>query len=403
MISVLRASINTIFFIIIVLILGAAIDGQAEKCSEKDSPHCNATGIGVGTGSLPPLENNGLDEDGKYTYYNEYTQNVLLTQPKQGELLPLVWPNGEKIKDNIFRVGLPKTLRTELIKYAERVGLYDLIESIYSGNTLNIGTEEYVNLPRSGEMWHNKRPPGEWSSNMHWISPGNKEAHDGFLRALGDGGTDEILNSIGRELNLDGISCYHLTFIVVTECDQGYVHHDFNNTGVKAFNLIVPMDLVPGSEPELDVVDFKRNVGRFKYEKDVGLLIGDGALHATASTHYSSGFRLMATIFLADVNQDNIDYMEYSQPYPPDDPSERLRNAGEHWKPDGSTSLPRNIHSKDSPSDGQLLNKLENAAVANFEKLKQTNSALMSQIESLRAQNEALMHALEEIVSLTMN
>ena len=359
------------------------------------------------------LTNNGLTSDGKFTFYTDSTQNVSLTSVNPGDLVPLSWPDGRKVKDNIYRVGLPPSVRAELIKYAERIGLYDFLKNIFPHNPIEIGTDHYFHL-RNDELWHNKRPVGEWCSDMHWISPGDKVAHDGYLRALGDGGMDEILGAIGSKLGLDGISCYHLTFIAVSNCHKGYVHHDFNNTGVKAFNLIIPMELVPGSEPELDVVDFNSNVGRLKYQHDVGLLIGDNALHATATASYGNNIRLMATVFLADVNEANVNYMEYSQPYPPNNPSDRLRDAGEHWKPDGSSRLPRTSDLNETGSQEELSKaqeeedqisitsrkSVEAYIYSNFEKLRQTDELLMLQIESLRSQNKILMNSLEELVGL---
>jgi hypothetical protein len=55
-------------------------------------------------------------------------------------------------------------------------------------------------------------------------------------------------------------------------------------------------------------------------------------------------FRLAATVYVADINEDNVDSIMnfYTQPYPPKDRNTLLSWAGMHWKKDDPTaSLPK--------------------------------------------------------------
>mmetsp|Transcript_3063 Transcript_3063/g.4218 ORF Transcript_3063/g.4218 Transcript_3063/m.4218 type:complete len:420 (-) Transcript_3063:156-1415(-) len=368
------------------------------------------------------VSGNGVSPDGRFTHYNNGTKYVALDKHEyDGQLLPLRWRDadgGSIVEKNIYRVKLPSSVRESLQDYAYEIGLYDYLDFIFPDNLLEIGTDRFVRL--EGELWHNKRPQGEWSSDMHWISPADKTSHDGYLRALGDGNLDTILQSIGEALGLDGLSCYHLTFIVVQSCEKGYVHHDFTKTGAKGFNLIIPMEIVPDAEPELDVVDSGCNSGRLKYEEDVGLLIGDDALHATAKAEYEEDIRLMATVFMADVNESNVHRMEYSQPYPPDDPVTRLAEAGNHWNSNGSGKLPRNsfIDRKSGEDDldvyeledmeedvwdeddyDELETDEDSSLAAQINYLRDTNDFLLKEVNDLRDQNLKITNLLKKVTA----
>ena len=84
-----------------------------------------------------------------------------------------------------------------------------------------------------GMNWYIQRPPHEWKSNMHWISPLDKDAHDDYLRTLGAAGFDDVLQAIGEQLGMNSLACYHLSFIGVSHCTDGYIHSDFRGSGAK--------------------------------------------------------------------------------------------------------------------------------------------------------------------------
>lgn len=58
-------------------------------------------------------------------------------------------------------------------------------------------------------------------------------------------------------------------------------------------------------------------------------------MHATAETHYKDQVRLAATIYIADIDEDNVEAVmaSFTQSYPPQDrPDILLGMAGSHWK-----------------------------------------------------------------------
>ena len=151
---------------------------------------------------------------------------------------------------------------------------------------------------------------------MQWISPGENSAQQSYLEALSIAGFDDILAGIGETLGMDGLVAFHVTFIGVSYSTKGYMHYDVSETGAKAFNVIIPLILANETGPELDVqeselVDEDEDflVGRYRYEYNVASMLGDDAYHATSAVDYrmNKEFRMAATIYIADINDDNAD------------------------------------------------------------------------------------------------
>lgn len=143
---------------------------------------------------------------------------------------------------------------------------------------------------------------------------------------LNENGFLTLLNSIGDVLDLDGLTAYHLTFIAVSHCERGYVHHDTAETGNKVYNVIIPLESATDSPPELIITDSRDDsVGRLKYENDVGVMIGDDVHHATSECDYRGTpgkMRFAATIYIADINEQNTQTIAQStltQAFPPPD------------------------------------------------------------------------------------
>ncbi len=129
-----------------------------------------------------------------------------------------------------------------------------------------------------GNVWYAQRPAKKWQSDMHWISPADEKGHESYLKLLNENGFLSVLNVIGNELGLAGLVAYQLTFIVVSHCEQGFIHHDTHDTGDRTFNVIIPLETVDDSPPELIIqgTDFpEMSLGRLQYEENVGILLGD--------------------------------------------------------------------------------------------------------------------------------
>eukprot|EP00804_Cyclotella_cryptica_P007111 CCRYP_014535-RD/>CCRYP_014535-RD protein AED:0.01 eAED:0.01 QI:615/1/1/1/0.33/0/4/2947/307 len=253
-----------------------------------------------------------------------------------------------------YRILLPSELTIAIKAFCDRIGLTDLARNFIMSQENNIEPDGYRLFDLGGITWFAQRPASTWSSDMHWvsncyllhvvsqlgvdcitssltkdvskISPANERGHEEYLSLLRENGFLSVLNSIGHQLDLDGLAAYHLTFIVVSHCEMGFVHHDTTETGNKVFNVIIPLESVPNSPPELIISDSRDDsVGRLKYEDNIGVLIGDDVHHATSECDYRDypgTMRLAATIYVPYINEENAETIALTtltQAFPPPD------------------------------------------------------------------------------------
>jgi len=248
---------------------------------------------------------------------------------------------GEIVSEYGLEISVPENVTKTLRDFCDRTGITKKFRQLELEQPLDVGTDEFTTL--GGMQWYIQRPESHWKSNMHWISPGDAESHEDYLRALGEGGFGDVLQSIAENLELKGLVCFHVTFIGVSKCDKGYIHYDFTQTGGSGFNVIIPLILASDSPPELYVRDDQNldRIGAYKYRIGYASVLGDDTFHGTAEVDYlqNQEFRMAATIYIADVNEDNVDAImkDYTQFYPPKDPAWLLSQAGAHW---GKGSLP---------------------------------------------------------------
>lgn len=85
-----------------------------------------------------------------------------------------------------------------------------------------------------------------------------------------------MLDSLGTAFGLDNMTCFHLSFMGVSEADNSFTHTDVYASGEKAVNFLWPMVLVDGSSPELDIVSDDTNVVlSVNYDFDTVFALGD--------------------------------------------------------------------------------------------------------------------------------
>ena len=76
------------------------------------------------------------------------------------------------------------------------------------------------------------------------------------------------------------MTCFHLSFMGVSEADNSFTHTDVYASGEKAFNFLWPMLLVNGSSPELDIVSDDTNIVlSVNYDYDAVYALGDWVSH----------------------------------------------------------------------------------------------------------------------------
>jgi hypothetical protein len=207
-------------------------------------------------------------------------QGDFMTDPLPiGVMAPIRWkdPPHDVVTPWGFRIGLHEKLRTVLLEYCNKLGITDILRhATLEGNGLEPGTNMHLGIDGGDGItyeWYLQRPAANWRSNLHWLSPGGAAAHEHYLQALSAAGFDDILDGIGRHLNMDGLVAFHVTFIAVTFSNRGYLHYDVQNTGGKVFNVIIPLMLANETGPELDLQESSKNsfdeetlrVGRYRY------------------------------------------------------------------------------------------------------------------------------------------
>ena len=324
----------------------AVVDDEAEEGSsddeeesssdddEEDSSYVEEEGTaGVEFDAVVDEAEESSSDDEADSSYVEEEASIDKSPLQVGQIQPMqVMATGQIIADHVYRIRLPSSVRVALLKLIEETGI---LNEFYHTNAHPVAQGKSKYKTFDGQEWYVQRPPAIWSSNMHWISPAEDAAQQRYLRALGDGGFDQVLDAIGQHFNMDGLIAYHLTFIGVSQSQDGYIHTDHSNTGAKAYNLIIPLELVDDAGPELNVVDSEDEViYGYEYEYDTGVMIGDEARHRTASVNYDSGaMRIAATVYLADINEDNVDEIidRYTQVYPPADREYLLDPREDHW------------------------------------------------------------------------
>jgi len=281
-------------------------------------------------------------------YENENNASDLPRPPQLLSCEPMKW-DGKQISENAYCLDLPTKLLKELVAYANHMGITDMYRGlVVDGRPLLPREEKTVAL--QGYNWMVQRPSSHWASNMHWVSPADETAHDDYLRVLSAGGFDQVLERVGTYFDLDSLSAYHLSFIGVSHCEKGFIHADVNDSGRKAFNMIIPLILQEEEGPELEILsDDETTTEYYKYKYNVASMVGDNALHATASCNYHTkgAMRMAATVYIGDITPDNVNHLLLSltQAYPPVGNAQHLLDrAGSHWsKSDPSKKLPVSI------------------------------------------------------------
>ena len=130
-----------------------------------------------------------------------------------------------------------------------------------------IGSNNHNN--NDGYNWMIQRPKSHWKSNMHWTSPADEAAHDDYLQVLSKGGFDRVLQAVGDYFELDALSAYHLSFIGDSHCEKGFVHADVNDSGRKAFNMIIPL-LLQEQDEDKHHESLSNNAGELEIHSDDG-------------------------------------------------------------------------------------------------------------------------------------
>eukprot|EP00571_Detonula_confervacea_P015902 CAMPEP_0172302918 /NCGR_PEP_ID=MMETSP1058-20130122/4556_1 /TAXON_ID=83371 /ORGANISM="Detonula confervacea, Strain CCMP 353" /LENGTH=351 /DNA_ID=CAMNT_0013013575 /DNA_START=358 /DNA_END=1413 /DNA_ORIENTATION=+ len=287
----------------------------------------------------------------------------LLPELNAGEVESLQWSDGAEVQDYAARVGLPPALVPTLTKYAEDMGLMDImLQRPYGPRFKSDGVEwhEFAS-PYQTEggaevrkfTWEVKKPLSEkvtrWHSDAHWFNTADEVAHEDALHTLAKGGFDAVLEGMGIHFDLTELHIDSVGFFSMTKNDGEYWHNDFTDVEGGGFGILI--EIVPGSAPGTDhgidlMVEGDNGVaGNVEYSPTVGLIIGDGTRHATALCDHRPhrGTRVTAIIYLNELTKDNLPMLsgDSTSNWPPLDMQAAWMWAqrGRHYRRGGGPGL----------------------------------------------------------------
>jgi SET domain len=231
-----------------------------------------------------------------------------------GEIDELKWAhNGKRVADGLMRVGLPKGFSAKMREYADERQITGLYERLTSDSYLtNDGW--HVISPKEQEEWFAHRYMNTiWKFNMHYVAAWNEPARRSVLNTMMEEGFDIVLGALGKHFGLNTTTCFHFSFMGLSEADSSFTHADVYASGNKAYNLIYPIITVEGSKPELDIIGDNANIEiPVKYKDDVAYVLGDWGYHKTAANDNKGGqLRLVAGTYCGQIDETNHELLAH--------------------------------------------------------------------------------------------
>jgi hypothetical protein len=151
---------------------------------------------------------------------------------KPGELKCLLWKhNGKPVTERFaYLIGLPKGFSEKMKEYSEDIGILPLYADLLK--TKLLGSDEWFafNATRSsngsnaGEWFAQRYKSGAWGFNMHYVAAWNEFARKNFLGEMGRAGFDLAMDGIGTAFGLDSLTCFHASYMGVSECKPLMCH-----------------------------------------------------------------------------------------------------------------------------------------------------------------------------------
>lgn len=262
---------------------------------------------------------------------------------KPGEHVAITWKHNSKpVTRNALYVGLPPNFNAFLYDFAERMGVMGIFRNVLNGRPNEIGTHRYVDLKEG--QYYVQRP--HWNSNMHWVIPNDEVARKSYLKALGAGGFDTVLDSIGTSFGMEKLTCFHNTFLGISKSDDSVIHSDFYETQRRSFDFLLPIIMANSTRPEFHIQSLDGNVVvGVKYQYGTAISVGDWTMHKSAPCDYTDTgeIRVVSSIYCSDIKPENRKSLlfMYNQEHPA--PFHHLFDIPIkewHWDHDGMT-LPK--------------------------------------------------------------
>jgi hypothetical protein len=229
-----------------------------------------------------------------------------------GNIHPFVWKSNRIQVDKYARlVGIPTRLTEEIRKFCVDIGLMDAFRSILYSNPVNIGRSRLLSELKGPHKWAVTRPSASASwinSDLHWVDATDEESFEYSLSILKRGDLSAIAHAIGTEFESESLAFLGMGFIIVSHSTNSQMHQDNPGGGKDFFDLLFPLTIPENDISQLYVGDNEKNRGLVTLEPNLGVLLGMDTWHATADCDYrkNQNFRVFVSIYIADVNEDNV-------------------------------------------------------------------------------------------------
>ena len=184
------------------------------------------------------------------------------------------------------------------------------------------------------------------TSVFSYIAAWDEKARRSLLGAMGEAGFDVALESIGKHLGLNHITCFQASYMGASRCENSVTHSDIFNTDGKSFNVIFPVILVENSPPELDIISSDANIVLpVNYIENVAYFLTDyGGYHKTSPHKFQGAeeIRIMVGSYCAEIDDTNwrrVKHLYDLEVVPPFMDQFDLPLKEVHWSKDGGQSL----------------------------------------------------------------
>lgn len=248
-------------------------------------------------------------------YYPEEEEESFLIPKylKAGEMEPIRWRNdltpvdGENCE--AFVVGLPKKLRQEVKSYMDANGmLYYARSMIYDERPPLHGHRIYT--LNDGRKWASQIS-GKWKTDMIWFDPADEETFESLVTMLKRGGFGQVLESVGKAFDMNGIMIQGIGAIFLSEYEESKnMHVDMDGMAGTFFNILFPIHIPENDTGKLYIGEYynreEHSKATVNLRFDSAIVIGGETLHGTGECDYRDkrDLRILLNVYIADVDSD---------------------------------------------------------------------------------------------------
>jgi hypothetical protein len=182
---------------------------------------------------------------------------------------------------------------------------------------------------------------------MVWIGPADEECFESLLSVLRRGNFDVVLNAIGNNFDLDGLTVTGIgpSFLSYFEHDPEYkqMHRDLPEAKGAFYKVVLPIYMPHGGASLYVADDDWERVLPIQMRYNQGIVLGGATYHGTGECDYREqrDVRLSVAIYLTDVNYKNVEDIagDTSLWSTGGDADWYMTQQGRLWRRNGSRSL----------------------------------------------------------------